>query len=263
MSLIYEPKGRAREYSPLALNIYTGCDHGCKYCYGKLMWQGKNWTTPRLRDLKGLEREVERLDKDKQVLLCFMGDPYCHLESENMQTRKVLELFLDYQVPTAILTKGGKRCLRDLDLFLDFEAVKVGASLTLIEEKDSLDWESNAALPGDRIETLRILHEQGIMTWVSLEPVIDPEQTLDLIDRTHEFVDHYKVGKMNHHKLDINWKDFGLQAIERLDKYGKDFYIKEDLAKYIPAGLMTEEQRDMDYLNVKAQRDDSAQLALF
>ena len=256
MGIIYSPRGRAREYSPLALNIYTGCDHGCKYCYGKLMWQGKNWTTPRLRDLKGLEREVERLDKDKQVLLCFMGDPYCHLESENMQTRKVLELFLDYQVPTAILTKGGKRCLRDLDLFLDFEAVKVGATLTLIEEKDSLDWESNAALPGDRIETLRILHEQGIMTWVSLEPVIDPEQTLDLIDRTHEFVDHYKVGKMNHYKSGIDWKTFGLQAIERLNEYGKDFYIKEDLAKYIPAAMMTREQRDMDYLNVKARDRD-------
>jgi hypothetical protein len=28
MSLIYEPKGKAREYSPLALNTYSGgCDH--------------------------------------------------------------------------------------------------------------------------------------------------------------------------------------------------------------------------------------------
>ena len=33
MSQIYEPRGRAREYSPLALNYFTGCDHGCQYCY--------------------------------------------------------------------------------------------------------------------------------------------------------------------------------------------------------------------------------------
>ena len=33
MSLIYEPKGKAREYSPLALNVYSGgCDHACRYC---------------------------------------------------------------------------------------------------------------------------------------------------------------------------------------------------------------------------------------
>ena len=31
--LIYEPSGRAREYAPLALNLYNGCPHGCTYCY--------------------------------------------------------------------------------------------------------------------------------------------------------------------------------------------------------------------------------------
>lgn len=29
---IYEPKGKAKEYGDLALNIYTGCSHGCFYC---------------------------------------------------------------------------------------------------------------------------------------------------------------------------------------------------------------------------------------
>lgn len=33
MSLIYEPTGKAREYAGLALNIYKGCTHGCRYCY--------------------------------------------------------------------------------------------------------------------------------------------------------------------------------------------------------------------------------------
>ena len=30
---IYEPAGRAREYSPLALNYFKGCTHNCAYCY--------------------------------------------------------------------------------------------------------------------------------------------------------------------------------------------------------------------------------------
>lgn len=33
VSAIYEPQGRAREYNPLALNLYRGCSHGCLYCY--------------------------------------------------------------------------------------------------------------------------------------------------------------------------------------------------------------------------------------
>ena len=33
MIKIYEPRGRAREYSPFAMNYFKGCDHGCRYCY--------------------------------------------------------------------------------------------------------------------------------------------------------------------------------------------------------------------------------------
>ena len=32
-SVIYEPKGKAGEYSKLAANIYNGCGHGCEYCF--------------------------------------------------------------------------------------------------------------------------------------------------------------------------------------------------------------------------------------
>ena len=34
MKIIYEPKGKALEYAPLACNLYKGCPHGCRYCYG-------------------------------------------------------------------------------------------------------------------------------------------------------------------------------------------------------------------------------------
>jgi DNA repair photolyase len=28
--IIYEPRGKAKEYADLAANLYLGCDHGCK-----------------------------------------------------------------------------------------------------------------------------------------------------------------------------------------------------------------------------------------
>jgi DNA repair photolyase len=34
MRIIYEPKGRALEYAPLAVNLYRGCSHGCDYPRG-------------------------------------------------------------------------------------------------------------------------------------------------------------------------------------------------------------------------------------
>ena len=33
MSIIYEPRGKAREYAELAVNLYKGCAHACIYCY--------------------------------------------------------------------------------------------------------------------------------------------------------------------------------------------------------------------------------------
>jgi DNA repair photolyase len=31
MPIIYEPRGKAREYSDLAVNLNMGCSHACRY----------------------------------------------------------------------------------------------------------------------------------------------------------------------------------------------------------------------------------------
>jgi len=236
----------------LALNVYDSCDHHCRYCYvpGILRKFGAIPEIPRPRKLilEKLEKEAPRFSNGNQVLLCFLGDPYCRADLEHQATRKVLQILLRNRVTIAILTKGGKRCLRDLDLFKGFGKIKIGATLTFLDDTDSSSWEPQAALPRDRIETLRILKENGIQTWASLEPVIDTEQTLKLIDKTHEFTDHYKVGKLNHYRSGIDWTDFGIKAIEKLNKHRKKFYVKNDLAPFIPGGMLTREQTDMDYL---------------
>jgi len=259
MITIYEPRGRAREYSPLALNIYNKCDHNCGYCYLPLIQ--KRWGNapiniepfPRRNLLENLRRDAKRYSFGAQVLLCFSGDPYCRADEKYGITRNVLEILLLNNVTTAILTKGGKRCLRDIGLFQVFKAIKIGATLTFIKEKDSRHWEPNASLPEDRFKTLEELKKLGIMTWVSLEPVIDPEQTLKIIDRTHEFVDQYKVGKLNHFSNNTNWRDFGIKAIDKLNKYGNKFYVKNDLARFIPVDKMTVEQRNADYLAIEGR----------
>ena len=38
----------------------------------------------------------------------------------------------------------------------------------------------NAALPGDRIETLTAFHDRGIFTWVSLEPTVDAPDLVEI-----------------------------------------------------------------------------------
>lgn len=252
MNSIYEPAGRAREYSPLALNIFQGCDHDCDYCYVKKIPFIKSSPEPKFRAglIEALEKECLKHKHTAQVLLSFMSDPYCKADEGPSRTRKVLEVLNRHNINTAVLTKGGKRCLRDLDLFQKFKKIKVGATLTCLEDSESLTHEPGAALPGDRIETLKILHEAGVRTFASIEPVLAPETSLDIIRRTIGFVDIYKVGKLNHHENKTDWKAFGEAATEVLSKAGKAFYLKNDLAAFMDEKYLKPENRNPDIFDV-------------
>ena len=257
--IIYIPRGKAREYSPYALNIYTGCDHNCKYCYVKILKLQRhrlnNEIEPRKDILKKLEKQLKKQEITEQVLLCFMGDPYCKADTQYKTTREILKILLKYDIPTAILSKGGKRILRDMDLFKKFKKIKVGTTLTLLDEKESLDYEPHTALPRERIEVLKKLHNEGIKTWASFEPVIRPLTTYQLLELSYPFVDQYKVGKMNYYKLDfiVDWREFGNTIAKKLIKLKKDFYIKKDLYKYMNMKL-DDRYIDQDYLTLKKPR---------
>jgi len=201
MPLIYEPAGRAREFAALALNCYRGCDHGCLYCYAPAatrrtmedFWKPE----PRPDFLTRLRKEAIELEPTDPILLCFSTDPYCNLDVELKHTREAIKILHQSGHAVNVLTKGGKRALRDLDLFTPRDAF--ATTLTLLDDTASYHWEPGAALPGDRIATIREFHAAGIPTWVSLEPVLDPAVALEIIRRTHAFVDLFKVGRLNYH----------------------------------------------------------------
>lgn len=249
-SIIYAPKGQAGEYARLATNMYRGCGHKCRYCYvpGVLKMTRAEF------DAGAQDRAVYRkqLPKDaakyqalgdaEQVLLCFTTDPYHPFDTS--LTRETIEALKAHGMAFCTLTKGGSRALRDLDLFRpDRDAF--AASLTLLDEAASRLWEPDAAPPADRVETLRRFHEAGLYTWASLEPVIDPEQTLDLIRLTHRFVDLYKVGQINYNSLSkkTDWRAFTERCIALFEETGSEHYFKEDLQPYLPEGYPNEKYR--------------------
>lgn len=247
MPIIYEPKGKAFEYSPLAANLYKGCAHGCQYCYvpGIPPYKfSKNAREafyanpePRKGVLAELERDARKLKGDpRHVLMSFTSDVYQPIEQEHQLTRGALEIMTNYGLHPQILTKAGEWAIkRDADLLKKSGCVWA-ATLTCDDNAKSLEWEPGAALPGDRIAALERAHCLGIETWVSLEPVIDPDAAIRLIHATHKFVDLFKVGKLNHHPLEatIDWTDFLLRAEDALNTYDKARYIKVDLEKFRP-----------------------------
>ena len=259
--MIYEPKGKAREYSPLAINLYKGCGHKCVYCYvPNAIKITREEFDNNVRVKANVTKEILKAVKkhtgtDKQVLMSFSTDPYNKLNETMNLTRVALNLFREYRIPVAILSKAGTKVLRDLDVIKTFgKHIKVGASLTLTNDNDSRKWEREAALPGDRFNMLKTFKENGVRTWASLEPVIDPEQTLEIIDLTHSYVDEYQVGKLNHLKNKIDWNTFCHSVVKKLLAYGKDFYVKKDLAETNPEFIKEccPDFTDMDYLTLPA-----------
>jgi len=264
MAAIYQPSGAAREYSPLALNYIKGCDHGCVYCYVPKMMKrfdaGYQHSNVYIKEEKALMKEVlssckKHANSDKQVFLSFLTDPYSHFNNDTKLTRRVLEMLLEYKIPVSILTKGGNNVLQDIDLIKRFgKNIQVGGSLTFTKDEDSLKWEKNSTLPKERFETLKILHENGVRTWASMEPVIYPEQSLEIMELTHQYVDGYKIGKLNHfprHEEKFDWTKFLNDAISVMRKHGKPFYIKNDLSLHAnEETVLYEKERDMDFLAI-------------
>lgn len=90
MNVIYEPKGRAKEYADLACNLYRGCTHGCTYCYApgcmrttSAVWHEKGEVRKNVLDL--FAKDVKKLSGDpRRVLFCLSASSMIpHAKSGN------------------------------------------------------------------------------------------------------------------------------------------------------------------------------------
>lgn len=243
-TIIYAPEGQAGEYAPLATNPYRGCGHGCAYCYVPNVLRMPRpefdaGATPRPGFIEALEKDAKKyatLGLRGQVMLSFTTDPY-H-PGDTSLTRDVLITLARYGLGFCTLTKGGRRALRDLDLFRPSRDA-FASTLTSLDTTFSRKWERAAADPDDRIATLRAFHRAGIFTWVSLEPTLSVEASLAIIEATHEFVDLFKIGRANYLgqiTRTTDWAGYTAQVVELCSRLGVRHYIKQDLQPYLPEG---------------------------
>ena len=172
MKPIYEPKGKAKEYGDYAINIYTGCPHGCYYCFApNVLHRQRNefhsHIEPRKDIVKEVAKQLERENiTEKLIHLCFTCDPY-PTGYDSTPTREIIKLLKESGNHVQILTKSA--CSRDFDLL------------------DSGDWYGQTYDGGFRVggyipflmlPILKKAHDQGIHTWVSFEPVLNEDAVL-------------------------------------------------------------------------------------
>jgi DNA repair photolyase len=233
--IIYEPGGRAAEYAPLAANLYSGCSHGCIYCFAPAACHRQREkfhadVQPKHDALSRLKKDALKLAGDpREILLSFATDPYQSLESKLGITRGAIKALIDNNLKFTILTKGGTQAVRDFDLLEGYSKTSFGSTIIFLDQQDANKWEPNAAPIQDRIQALRQAYSLGIRTWVSLEPVIDPKQALEIIRELHPIVDHWKIGKLNYNPIVVDWIKFRTDCEKLLVSLSTDYYIKNSL----------------------------------
>lgn len=241
MKPIYEPKGKAKEYGDLAINIYTGCPHRCFYCFAPnvLHKQKEDFHThiePRKNIVEEVCKQIEREKiTGKLIHLCFTCDPYPK-GYDSTPTREIIKTLKATGNNVQILTKNGADAMRDFDLLDEndwFGITYAGYSGYDYMEDYIPNEEPNAGTPHDRIYALAIAHKKGIKTWVSSEPVLNASEVIDFIEMAN-YVNLWKVGKLNYYPSKTDWKSFG-ERVEHIlitkKRYNPnfDYYIKDSL----------------------------------
>ena len=160
------------------MNIYRGCTHGCIYCDSRSKCYGFTHEFEDIEVKQNAPELLERALRSKRKK-CMIGtgamcDPYMHCEETLQLTRRCLEIIDHYGYGLAIQTKS-ERILRDLELLKSInEKAKCVVQMTLTTYNEDLCkiLEPNVCTTKQRVEALKIFHEQGIPTVVWLTPIL-------------------------------------------------------------------------------------------
>jgi DNA repair photolyase len=162
------------------VNPYTGCTHGCVYCYARFMKRftghAEPWGTfldAKINAPDLLRKTLARRKSPLQgeVFLCSVTDPYLPMEKQYRLTRRILEVLLEYQVPISLLTKSAL-VVRDIDLLRQFQQASIGVSLMTIHDEIARHFEPRTSVPSERLDALRELKNVGIRTYAFISPYI-------------------------------------------------------------------------------------------
>ena len=94
MRIIYEPRGRAAEYAPLAVSLYRGCSHGCTYCFvpdvihehDREAFLNARARKDALKKLALDCKELAAAGDQREILMSFTTDPYQPIEAQHRLT---------------------------------------------------------------------------------------------------------------------------------------------------------------------------------
>lgn len=176
------------------LNIYRGCEHGCKYCYAMYSHEYIG-SEEYFEDIYVKTNIVERLEeqlsspswKREVVNIGGVTDSYQPIEAEYKIMPDILRLMIKYKTPCIISTKSDL-ILRDYDLIEELSSityVNVAATITCMDENIRRKIEPNAVQSLKRFAMLKEFSKTKASTGLHFMPIIpyitDGRENVDVL----------------------------------------------------------------------------------
>ncbi len=181
-----------------SLSPYRACEHACNYCDGRsekyhASEDFDNVVMVKKNAIKVLKKELSKMYPKQKTLGDFGGRPikekrprpvvmvsggvsdaYQPAEKKFELTQRLLELLRGYSIPTYVMTKS-TLILRDLDILREINErswCNVSFSMSTIDRDVARLFEPRASPPKKRLEAMRTIADEGILSGVTYIPVI-------------------------------------------------------------------------------------------
>jgi len=156
-------------HSKLTFNPYTGCDHGCTYCYASSYIPRFSQCRPKKNLIQRLRSEAAKLTGEI-ISISNSSDPYPRLEAKMRLMRSCLEILSGDNCKVQIITKSSL-VTRDIDLLAEIPSM-VSMTITTDDDETARLLEPYAPPVSERLKAVQKLVQKGLPTAVRIDPII-------------------------------------------------------------------------------------------
>lgn len=224
-----------------SLNPYIGCGFACSYCFAAnfVSDERKREDWGKWVDIKiDAVEQIARADlRGKRVFMSSATDPYQPLEQRVGLTRRIVEVLVSKQ-PHLVVQTRSPLVVRDIDLLLKIENVRVNMSITTDSDEIRKRFEPSCASIDRRFEALSEVSRTGIPVSVCISPMLPIEDPRRFAQRILE-LNPARVWSGYFHQTDRQFaastRPEGLRLLREFG-WTKDDYVKtlKELCRYLP-----------------------------
>ena len=184
---LLSPAGGFMSAYKFTLNPYSGCGFGCEYCYARFFAPSLDdqeawgrWVRVKQNALELLRKatrarsQERRLEPGDAVYMSTVTDPYQPIEQKLGLTRAILEALIPIQPRLTIQTRS-PIATRDIDLFQQFERIRVNFTITTDSDRVRLRYEPHCPAIEVRLKSAETVANAGVPIGISISPMLPME----------------------------------------------------------------------------------------